>query len=270
MSFIKALPPQEILRAFTTGLGDFIDQSNPLWSLLEGKYVAQQVFNLDLHAIPQTEMAPSVLAPLIKSTGWRFLAADAGRFAACHVGSITPDLPPKLTGVSTELPVLQAIEGIGQLEALKEVATRKFEVRTLRIAWLRFEAFWLSAQDGGPDLVVPYMGFVEGPPNKLKLMKAYAVNEFLRAIWVRAQRLHAELLDARAQALAVEVQDHEAAAEAAGAQQRSARAAATAAREEMAAAKAAVKDLGLEKEYTRPALPRKRPAAKRAAAKKRR
>jgi DNA uptake protein ComE-like DNA-binding protein len=223
MSLRKPTVPGDVLRAFTTGLGDFISSGSPLWSLLLNKYTPIQAYNLLLwrKTGPSTSESlfcgPTPTQSYLKSlktldgwaipTGWRFFAAEDDLYGASHVGSIVPGLPSKLTGFSNSVQVLAAIESYQQLPTVPICPPGDFEIRILRVTWLHLEAFWLywlppsgngSTSSGPPseaangpnrgyDVIVPYMGFVESSScGELSPMTAYLLPDFLLAIWEQA------------------------------------------------------------------------------------
>jgi hypothetical protein len=197
---IPTIPPV-VMRAFTAGLGNYIDPSRPLWSLLQKKFVGLQWWSLNRAAVSQIAGPADTLADFVIPTGWRFLAADGDLYAGCHVGSIKPTSPPILTGVSVDVQILTFAEQLEVLKTLPVIGTGRFELRVIRITWLHFEAFWLTPCDGngnsaeGPPtnggqqpptapggFVVPFIGFVEGSPNYLERMKAYPVGDFVERV----------------------------------------------------------------------------------------
>ncbi|MBV8728883.1 MAG: hypothetical protein JO336_03650 [Acidobacteriia bacterium] len=193
MSLVTPKTPPEIIRAFTAGLGDFLSPNDPLWSVMLEKFFALEQFNLDLD-----EFNPAgPLDSMVDESGWRFLAADGDLYGGVHVGSVIEGLPPKVTGFSRDTEVLTAAESFDDLNTIPQVQQRAYEPRVLRVAWLRFEAFWLKptpdtytspgVRDESQDLVIPYIGFVERPPKtfgptKLELMTPYWVADFLNAV----------------------------------------------------------------------------------------
>jgi hypothetical protein len=246
MSLIKASVPRHIRQAYTSGLGDFVDSGSPLWSLLLNKYAAIPTYNLVLSCYckliftSDVSSLPTLPDSVLQPTGWRFLAAEGDLYGACHVGSVTSSLPPKLTGFSSSAPVLTAIECLNQLPSIGltpilppgTLPPGDYEIRILRIPWLRFEAFWLHwlAPDGkrspcddwsanspanggqepggggsannqhrGTDLVVPYIGFPESASGgQLSAMQALLLPDFLNAISKRAQDICHQFLDHQA------------------------------------------------------------------------
>jgi hypothetical protein len=216
--------PAEILRAFTSGLGDYVDSSDPLWSLLLNKYIAIDALNLPLEPFRKIALdRVQKIETKLPNTGWRFLAAEGDLYGGCHVGSITSGHPPKLTGFSTAAQILTAIEnynGLGPLvPPVPPGLPGNFQPRVLRVPWLQFEAFWLhftppneeypDSFDYDHDRLVPYDGFAGARHLRLALMQAFTVNDFFEAIWPhvqevvkRVQRIEEE--KARAQALAQE------------------------------------------------------------------
>jgi hypothetical protein len=191
VSLVTPKTPPQIIRAFTTGLGDFISPNDPLWSLILEKFFALEQFNLDLEKLIKYPAGP--LSSITNPSGWRFLAADGDLYGACHVGSVFAGLPPKVTGFSRDVEVLAAAESFDELNTIDEVKQGPYEPNVLRVAWLRFEAFWLrfsgdeSRDDESRDLVIPYIGFVERPPKRfddqsLERMTAYSVVDFLSAV----------------------------------------------------------------------------------------
>jgi hypothetical protein len=191
MSLKAPTIPAVVKRAFTDGLGNYLDPRSPLWSLLLKQYVALPWYSLRLSEIgklgrPQFKKPIDELEDLVISTGWRFMAADGNCYGGCHVGSVTArDNPPILTGFSDDPQILTFMEALEQLKTLSVAGTGQFELRVLRVAWLHFDAFWLSTPDGAGDIVVPFTGFIEGSPNHLSLMHPYPVLSFLKAIWGR-------------------------------------------------------------------------------------
>jgi hypothetical protein len=201
MIWNRPVIPPVVLRAFMSGLGNYIDPSRPLWSLMQKQYVALQWSSLNLDQICNLppQQAPTTLQGLFRDTGWRFAASDGDLYGACHIGSIHREnnTPPILTGFSYDVQTLTFMESLEQLKVLHPPndGMGPFELRGLSIRWLHFEAFWLRklvgpAQPSPPDpydwtgdIVVPYAGFVEGFPNHLELMYPYPVNDFLAAIW---------------------------------------------------------------------------------------
>jgi len=137
-------------------------------------------------------------------TGWRFLAAEGGLYGGCHVGSIDKDHPPKLTGLSTDVRILTAIESLNGLD--KVAPPGDFEPRVLRIPWLQFEAFWLHSADAADkehidirDYLVPYGGFVGTRYYGLTLMQPFTVTNFFSPIWPRIQKVVKRDLEQQAQ-----------------------------------------------------------------------
>jgi hypothetical protein len=195
MSLNATVIRPDVLRAFTSGLGNYIDPSRPLWSVMQKEYVAQPWYSLILPEIVKLENAPTIITEEhVIPTGWRFVATDGDLYGGCHVGSPRRDAPPMLTGFSWDTQILTFMESLEDLKALPEVARGQFDLRVLSIRLLHFEAFWLYANDGtedptqrANDIVIPYTGFVEGPPNYLDLMCAYPVRDFMTAIWVCAR-----------------------------------------------------------------------------------
>jgi hypothetical protein len=212
MSLVTPKTPLEIVRAFTTGLGDFVSPRDPLWSVLLKKFFALEQFNLDLDKSTQRPAGP--LASITNASGWRFLAADGDLYGGCHVGSVFAGLSPKVTGFSRDVEVLTTAESFSGLDDFEEVKQGPFEPRVLRVAWLRFEAFWLrfvprdspsyatpvetngqaGSRDESRDLVIPFIGFVESPPKsfddtKLERGNAYSVANFLTAVGSRRPAL---------------------------------------------------------------------------------
>jgi hypothetical protein len=211
MSLRRPDVPDDILRAFTTGLGDFIPSGGPLWSLLLSQFFPLMQQNVSL--VPLAAPAVS-LESALTSTGWRFLAAEGDLYGACHVGSVRQGAAPILTGFSDDPLVLTAFERLNEVENL--LAQKKiswhYTPSVLRITWLRLEAFWLHADPGSLDRVIPYAGFVGDEPAEpktgLEMMALYDVDAFLRKIVPTAVYLNNQMLDqaTRAQeALAREV-----------------------------------------------------------------
>jgi hypothetical protein len=99
-------------------------------------------------------------------------------------------MAPRVTGFSAEPEVGDAMDSLREVEALAVVGTANFELRILRVPWLRFEAFWLHSDSGDEDVVVPYAGF----PNavNLQLKVPYDVSWFLDAIQPKAQQIYAD------------------------------------------------------------------------------
>ncbi len=196
MSLNAPVIPPVVLRAFTSGLANYVDPSRPLWSLLMKKYAVYSWWSLNLFEIGKLSPSdindpnkPIKLQDFVQSTGWRFVATDGDLYGGCHVGSIKEDAPPILTGFSDDVQILTFMESLEDLNALPVVGTDQFELRGLSIRWLRVEVFWLHTTDGAADIVIPYTGFVEDWPNYLELMKPYRAEEFLNAILKRAKSI---------------------------------------------------------------------------------
>jgi hypothetical protein len=197
MSLTRPEVPPEILRAFTSELGNYLDSRDPLWSLLLNKYVAIDVYALVLSEFAQIQQADygrilTFRGPILKDSGWLFLAAEGGLWGGCHVGSIEENHPPKLTGFSRSPRILTGLERSNQLEA---VVSGNYLVHIVRIPWLHFDVFWLFNKDRVgdalvPDLVVPYDGFVENShddaEHALELLEPYPISTFLTKISPRA------------------------------------------------------------------------------------
>jgi hypothetical protein len=202
--------PPAIIRAFTSGLGNYVDPNDPLWSVMLKSFFALDQYNVDLDRLAAiTEGQPLLLDQLTNESGWRFLAADSNLYGACHVGSVADaTLAPKVTGFSRDAEVLTAIERFNELDTDDGVKKNAFEPRVLRVAWLRFEAYWLkfiagdSSQvnnqsrksngqgdrDESNDLIFPYIGFVENPKKTydtdgtLQIMTGVSPQNFLTAL----------------------------------------------------------------------------------------
>jgi hypothetical protein len=179
----KTEPPSEFRRAYRTGLADFIDPGSSLGSLLLRNAEAYSVHTL-VHGKIGTGAALDQIEPLIQPVGWWFLAGDSSQSAACHVGGIHSASAPKVTGFSSEPEVGDAINALRQLEAMPLLGTADFELRILRVPWLRFEALWLHTIDGEGDVVIPYSGFPDSAG--LELMTPYLASDFLQRITPRA------------------------------------------------------------------------------------
>jgi len=246
MSLRRASVPRHIRQAFTSGLGDFVSSGSPLWSLLLNRYAAIPSYNLVLPCYCKLIFTSDATAlktlpdNVLQSSGWRFLASEGDLYGACHVGSVIPSLPPKLTGFSNSPIVLTAIERFNQLPSVTlspilppgSLPVGDYEIRILRITWLRFEAFWLywlpsagngspcddwpatdapPASDQGPggggsasqyrgtDLIVPYIGFPESASDgRLSPMQALLLPDFLNAIAKKAQDICGQFLARKA------------------------------------------------------------------------
>jgi len=176
MNYKTPAAPPVVIRAFTAGLGNYVDPGTPLWSLLLKKSVALKWWSLDLFKIGKFDMTPSTITDdLVITTGWRFTAADGDYYGGCHVGSVTLDSPPILTGFSDDVRILTFMDSLEQLKALSVASSYQFELRT---------------GDASKDIVIPCAGFVEGPPNHLDLMYPYPVQDFLTAIWPCVKRAY--------------------------------------------------------------------------------
>jgi hypothetical protein len=212
MSLTKPPIPLPIVRAFTTGLEDFIDPGDPLYSLLSQESMAIAAYNLlppfpiplPIPPPPFPERLEDYALETI-SSGYRFWAASGDLYGACHVGSIHAGTP-KVTGFSDVVDVLTGVERFYQLNAIPEVAAAAFEPRVLRVTWGRFEAFWLKSTDSNvEDRFVGYAGF---PPKGLgDPRKSVGWVEFRNAIWPlarqaydRARAKHVAELEAAARA----------------------------------------------------------------------
>jgi hypothetical protein len=189
MGLKTTVVPPDVLRAFTSGLGNYVDPSRPLWSVMQKEYVAHEWYSLVLSGIDKLKGSKIFPEAHLLSTGWRFMATDGDVYGGCHVGSPRTNARPMLTGFSWDSQVLTFMESLEELKTLPEVGGPvQFELRGLNVRWLHFEAFWLHTDTGVGDLVVPYTGFVEGSPNYLELMRPYSVENFLIAIGPCAER----------------------------------------------------------------------------------
>jgi hypothetical protein len=194
MSLKAPVIPPAVLRAFTSGLGNYIDPSVPLWSLMQKEHVALAWWSLSLFRFDPSQDAPDAITDdHLISTGWRFVASDGNLYGECHVGSAKPGAPPILTGCSYDSQIPAFMESLKALKALPVIGTGEFELRGLSSRWLHFEAFWLHTKDGKGDIVIPYAGFVEGPPNRLERMRPYPAKDFLNAIWPCVRKAAADL-----------------------------------------------------------------------------
>ena len=96
---------------------------------------------------------------------------------------------PTLTGFSGEPEVTDQMAHLPELELLPEVQKGAFELRFLRVPWLRFEAFWLrvnGASNSRGDYVVPYTDLAAAPQVGLEVMKAYPQADFMFLIRPKA------------------------------------------------------------------------------------
>jgi hypothetical protein len=206
MSLTKPPIPLPIVRAFTTGLEDFIDPGDPLYSLLSQESMAIAAYNLlppfpiplPIPPPPFPERLEDYALETI-SSGYRFWAASGDLYGACHVGSIHAGTP-KVTGFSDVVDVLTGVERFYQLNAIPEVAAAAFEPRVLRVTWGRFEAFWLHSIDStAEDRFVGYAGF---PPKGIDdPTKSVCWVDFRRAIWPLALQAYKQAVAKNAAAL---------------------------------------------------------------------
>jgi hypothetical protein len=182
MSLLFKKPPRQIARAHQADLANFVNTGSTVFSLLLHSPKACQVYGLRKGDVCTAGVD---LTKCVNDLGWRFLAGDSGGAGATHVGSVAGSAP-KLTGFSGEQQVADAIAHLSDLEGLTGLPQGPFEVRLLRVAWLRFEAFWLHADgaaDAKGDHVVPYTDFAAAPQVGLKVMKAYSAADFVNAIY---------------------------------------------------------------------------------------
>lgn len=203
MSLTKPPIPLPIVRAFTTGLEDFIEPGDPLYSLLSQESMAIAAYNLLLPLPIPPPPFPIKMEDWNTfetiSSGYRFWAASGDLYGACHVGSINAGTP-KVTGFSDVVDVLTGVERFYQLNAIPELAAAAFEPRVLRVTWGRFEAFWLHSTDSTvEDRFVGYAGF---PPKGLDdPTKSVCWVEFRKAIWPLALQAYEQALAKNAAAL---------------------------------------------------------------------
>jgi hypothetical protein len=181
MSLLFKAPPRQVARAHQTDLGNFVDSGSPVFSLL-----LQSAKVCTVHSLRKADVcnAGGDLTRCVSDAGWRFLAGDSGDTGATHVGSVGGSAP-KLTGFSGEPKVADAIARFTELEQIPQLQQSAFEVRFLRVPWLRFEAFWLhvdGANDSSNDYIVPYTQFATSPQVGLNVMQAYGAAAFLNII----------------------------------------------------------------------------------------
>jgi hypothetical protein len=183
MSIVFNPPPANALRAHQSGLANF-DTGAQLGALLLQSSKACYVGILDQAKVKDANNKN--FDDCVKPAGWRFLAGDSYQAAATHVGSVG-QTSPILTGFSGEPEVTDQIGHLPELESLTAVQKGAFELRFLRVPWLRFEAFWLrvnGATNSQGDYVVPYTDFAAAQQaGKLEVMtKAYPAADFLAEI----------------------------------------------------------------------------------------
>ena len=230
MSLTKPSIPPHITRAFTSGLGDFIDASESVRSLLAQDFMAIEAYNLMLtNPLPKSKTDWILDQRATISSGWRFWAARGDLYGACHVGNAgyrarhsgnagpeqigeqRDDVPPKLTGFSRAEQALTDIERFNQLSTIPELAGGFFEPRVLRVTWCPLEAFWLkSIVPWADDQFVAYSGFPP-PKSDLEMMKAYTWEELREKLWNRLEQaydrfLRREAVDKKNWQRAVEIQ----------------------------------------------------------------
>jgi hypothetical protein len=193
MSLKIPSPPTSTLRAYKSGLSDFVDSGCSLWNLMLQRHQAHAVHNLHLQKLHDAlcqNPCPPLDEKVTKPTGWRFLASDTGLLGACHVGAESAGAAPKLTGFSNAPEIEGITELIGRLANLPEVQNDTFELRVLRITWLHHEAFWLHSLTGGVDLVIPYTTFAGGITGELRVVEwPEYLNEIKPRILGKAQSL---------------------------------------------------------------------------------
>lgn len=166
------------VHAFKSGLQDFVAPGNQLWALLLDKYEACKVFTLELEEVGDGDPPDSIEDSLVCNRGWRFLASDGAQNGACHVGGGSL----KVTGFSSAPEIAGAVNSIREIEATQGISPADYELRVLRIPWLRFEAFWLFSTYGRQfDVVFPYTRFAQVA--KLQTMVPYTAKDFLEKIW---------------------------------------------------------------------------------------
>jgi hypothetical protein len=187
------------VHAFKSGLQDFVEPGTQLWSLLLEKYEACKVYTLELDKVGDGKPPKTIEDALVCDRGWRFLASDGAQNGACHVGGGSL----KVTGFSSAPEIASAVNYIREIEATQGISPADYELRVLRIPWLRFEAFWLFSNYGRQlDLVFPYTRFAKAA--KLRPMTQYTAEDFLKPIWdlavpIRAKKASDDAEKARSQ-----------------------------------------------------------------------
>jgi DNA uptake protein ComE-like DNA-binding protein len=191
---LRKEPPIQFKQALKNGIGDFLIPGGDLWLLLMDGAATHPVHHLDLEKVLASNNDASFEA-LTTPSGWRFLAAKSGVAVGCHVGTIgTEGAYPKVTGFSRESYIEGTVEFIAQLEKMTYAQGRSFELRALRIPWLKFEAFWLVSP--GHDLLIPCDGFPEAAG--LRMWTAYTINEFLDKVLPRSKKIRGQLANTKA------------------------------------------------------------------------
>jgi hypothetical protein len=171
MALKKPIPSDITKRALIDGMGDYMDNTDPLRRILIQTPVALHVFTLGLDEVDQG-------IHKAKSAGWRFLAVDpAGVPVAGDV--IEPEgLKPRMTGVSRDPIIGRAILAVREVESLAAVQGKDYELQVLRIPGVLTEAFWLKSLNGEGDLMVPVLT----ASKRFEKMRPYPVDEFFSIV----------------------------------------------------------------------------------------
>jgi hypothetical protein len=175
--------PTQILNAYNASLGDFVSPGSDLWSILLQSAMAHAVYTLDLEKVLAGTDPAQKLETMTTQTGWRFLAAGAGLAGAAHVGAADASNNPKLTGFSTDSRIENVVDFINQLDTLHVAQGNDFELRALRITWLKFETLWLHSAH--QDWLIPHAGFPEACGLARGALCSAA--EFVKAVQARAK-----------------------------------------------------------------------------------
>jgi hypothetical protein len=173
MALIKPAPAYSTRQTLADGLKKFAKPDDPMVAALANA-PCQWVFTL---ALPDLAKNGGGIANA-KAAGWRFLASAGSDAAAAEVSEPPQGHPPKMRSFARGPQFQQAIQAAQEVEALPQARDQHYELRVLRVPGLLMEAFWLKAQGGGEDYVIPYL--VPDPQRQYR--RVFPMSEFLDTV----------------------------------------------------------------------------------------
>jgi hypothetical protein len=119
-------------------------------------------------------------------TGWRYLVQDHERTVAGVELAVDPETSDVRFAQLQSAPIAESTEAtIRGAQERDDVRQQSFEVRLLRVPALYAMALWLNDRDArqNRDLIIP----LDPTPSWLEANRAYTADEFMEALYRRAQ-----------------------------------------------------------------------------------